>query len=103
MDCTGSSSGLELALSLVRPRGTIVLKTTAAAGKPLNLAPLVVDEINLVGSRCGPFREALRALLEQSVDVVSLIHRRLRIEQGLAAFDLAQRPGVLKVLLTMDH
>jgi threonine dehydrogenase-like Zn-dependent dehydrogenase len=103
VDCTGSSSGLELALSLVRPRGTIVLKTTAAAGKPLNLAPLVVDEINLIGSRCGPFREALRALLEQSVDVVSLIHRRLRLEQGLEAFELAKRPGVLKVLLTMDH
>jgi threonine dehydrogenase-like Zn-dependent dehydrogenase len=102
VDCTGSAAGLELAMNLVRPRGTIVLKTTAAAGKPLNLAGLVVNEINVIGSRCGPFREALRALAEQSVDVVSLIHRRMRIEQGVEAFDLAKRPGVLKVLLTME-
>ena len=103
VDCTGSAAGLELAMSLVRPRGTIVLKTTAAAGKPLNLAPLVIDEINVIGSRCGPFREAIRALAEKSIDVVSLIHRRMRLEQGVEAMELAGRPGVLKVLLTMDH
>ena len=102
VDCTGSASGMELAMAMVRPRGTIVLKTTAAAGKPINLAPLVIDEINVIGSRCGPFREAIRALAEKTVDVVSLIHRRMRIEQGVEAMDLANRPGVLKVLLTME-
>jgi len=102
VDCTGSAGGFEMAMQMVRPRGTIVLKTTAAAGKPLNLAPLVIDEINVIGSRCGPFREAIRALAEKRVDVASLIYRRVRIDQGLEAMDLAARPGVLKVLLTMD-
>src|SRR4051794_3987433 len=102
VDCTGSASGFELAMQMVRPRGTIVLKSTFAAGKPLNLAPLVIDEIQVIGSRCGPFREAIRALSEKQVDVASLIHRRMKIEQGLEAMNLASRPGVLKVLLTME-
>jgi threonine dehydrogenase-like Zn-dependent dehydrogenase len=102
VDCTGSAAGLELAMQMVRPRGTIVLKSTAAAGKPLNLASVVIDEINIVGSRCGPFREAIKALAEKRIDVASLIHRRMRIEQGVEAMELAGRPGILKVLLTMD-
>lgn len=102
VDCTGSASGFELAMQMVRPRGTIVLKSTAAAGKPLNLAPLVVDEITVIGSRCGPFREAIRALAEKQVDVASLIARRMKLDQGVAALELAARPGVLKVLLTME-
>jgi threonine dehydrogenase-like Zn-dependent dehydrogenase len=102
IDCTGSPGGLELAIQMVRPRGTIVLKSTLAAGKPINLAPVVIDEINIVGSRCGPFREALRALAERQVDVTSLIHRRIKIEQGVEAMALAKRPGVLKVILTME-
>ena len=101
VDCTGGAGGLELALQMVRPRGTVVLKTTAAVGKPLNLAPLVIDEINVVGSRCGPFREAIRALAEKRIDVASLIHRRMKLEQGVEAMELAARPGVLKVLLTV--
>ncbi len=102
VDCTGSAAGFELAMQMVRPRGKIVLKSTVAAGKALNLAPLVIDEIQVIGSRCGPFREALRALAEKSVDVTSLIHRRMKLEQGVEAMALAGRPGVLKVLLTMD-
>jgi len=102
VDCTGSAAGLELALQLARPRGTVVLKSTVAQGKPLNLAPVVVDEITIVGSRCGPFREAIRALAQKEIDVVSLIHRRMKIEQGVEAMELAGRPGVLKVLLLME-
>lgn len=102
VDCTGSAAGFETAMGMVRPRGTIVLKSTAAAGKPLNLAPLVVDEVNVVGSRCGPFREAIRALAEKRIDVASLVHRRMKLDQGVAAMELAGRPGVLKVLLTME-
>jgi threonine dehydrogenase-like Zn-dependent dehydrogenase len=102
VDCTGSAAGFELAMQMVRPRGTIVLKSTAAAGKALNLAPLVIDEINVVGSRCGPFREAIRALAEKRIDVASLIHRRMRLDQGAEAVELAARPGVLKVLITME-
>jgi threonine dehydrogenase-like Zn-dependent dehydrogenase len=102
VDCTGSAAGFELAMQMVRPRGTVVLKSTAAAGKALNLAPLVIDEINVVGSRCGPFREAIRALAEKRIDVASLIHRRMRLDQGVEAMELAARPGVLKVLINME-
>jgi alcohol dehydrogenase len=102
VDCTGSAAGFELAMQMVRPRGTIVMKSTVAAGKPMNLAPLVIDELTVIGSRCGPFREAIKALAEKQIDVASLIHRRLRLDQGLEAMDLAGRPGVLKVLLTME-
>src|SRR4029079_12144550 len=101
VDCTGSAAGFELAMQMVRPRGTIVLKSTVAAGKPLNLSPLVIDEINVVGSRCGPFREAINALAEKQIDVASLIHRRMKLDQGEEATNVAARPGVLKVILTM--
>jgi threonine dehydrogenase-like Zn-dependent dehydrogenase len=102
VECTGSAGGLELAMQMVRPRGTIVLKSTYANPPSINLAPLVIDEITIVGSRCGPFRQAIRALAEKQVDVASLIHRRLKIEQGVEAMELAGRPGVLKVILTME-
>src|SRR5437868_6488680 len=90
VDCTGSASGFELAMQMTRPRGTVVLKSTVASGKPMNLAPLVIDEINVVGSRCGPFKEAIRALSEKSVDVTSLIHRRMKLDQGIEAMALAE-------------
>jgi len=102
VECTGHASGLELALQMVRPRGTVVLKTTVAGAAPLNPSPIVIDEINLVGSRCGPFREAIRALADKQIDVASLIHRRMKLEQGVEAMDVASRPGVLKVILTME-
>ena len=102
VECTGSPLGFDLAMQMVRPRGTIVLKSTLAASRPMNLAPLVVDEITVIGSRCGPFRQAIAALAEKRVDVASLIHRRMKIEQGVDAFELAAQPGVLKVLLTME-
>jgi len=102
IDCTGSAEGFELALQIVRPRGTLVLKSTFAASKPLNLAPVVIDEVTIVGSRCGPFKEAIRALTQKQVDVVSLIHRRMKLEQGVEAMQLAGKPGVLKVMLSME-
>jgi alcohol dehydrogenase len=102
VDCTGSAAGFELAMQLVRPRGTIVLKSTVAEGKPLNLAPVVIDELTVIGSRCGPFRDAIAALAERKIDVLSLIHRRMKLEQGVEAMELAGRPGVLKVILTME-
>jgi threonine dehydrogenase-like Zn-dependent dehydrogenase len=102
IDCTGSTAGFELALQIVRPRGILVLKSTFAANKPLNLAPVVIDEVTIVGSRCGPFKEAIRALAQKQVDVVSLIHRRMKLEQGVEAMALAGKAGVLKVMLTME-
>src|SRR3954469_12885040 len=102
VDCTGSANGIELSMQMVRPRGTVVLKSTFAAGKPLNLAPVVIDEVTIVGSRCGPFKEAIRALAQKQVDVVSLINRRMKLEQGVEAMQLAGKSGVLKVILTME-
>jgi threonine dehydrogenase-like Zn-dependent dehydrogenase len=99
VDCTGSDTGLPTALRLVRPRGTIVLKTTVAGSQTLAWAPFVIDEITLVGSRCGPFDRALQALVDGSVDVRPLISGRVSLDDGLAAIERAQGKGVLKVLI----
>ena len=96
---TGSAIGLELALRLVRPRGTIILKSTVADKATLNLSPIVVDEIRIQGSRCGPFPPALRALSRGSIDVKSLISATYSLNDGVQAFDKAAENGVLKVLL----
>ena len=99
VDCTGSPSGFELASKLVRPRGTIVLKSTVAGAAPLNLAPLVINEITVIGSRCGPFPPALQALRARKVDVRPLISAAYPIEEGVAAMHCAAQKGALKVLL----
>ena len=99
VECSGSAQGLELALRLVRPRGTIVLKSTVAAQSTLHLAPIVIDEIRLQGSRCGPFAPALRALSQRRVDVLPLINARYSLDEGLDAFEQAGKKGMLKVLV----
>lgn len=103
VDCTGSASGLPTALQMVRPRGTVVMKTTVAADQwaaaPPDLAPIVIDEITLIGSRCGPFPMALDALSAGSVDVVSLITRRMKLADGVEALRAAAQPDAIKVLL----
>lgn len=103
IECTGRAAGLERALALVRPRGIVVLKTTVAASKPLNLAPIVIDEITLLGSRCGPFPDAIAALASQQVDVTGLISRRVKIEAAEALFRDGLAPDLLKVLLLFDR
>lgn len=102
VECTGSDSGLPTALKLVRPRGTIVLKTTVAGTQTLAWAPFVIDEITLVGSRCGPFDRALNALEHGLVDVEPLITDRFSLSNGLSALQRAQQTGVLKVLIEME-
>lgn len=100
IDCTGSPAGLETAMQMVRPRGTIVLKTTTAPPeKSIDLSPLVIHEINLIGSRCGPFPDALEALGAQKIDVVSLISKRTKLADGVAALKTAARSDVIKVLM----
>jgi threonine dehydrogenase-like Zn-dependent dehydrogenase len=99
VECTGSAQGLELALRLVRPRGTLILKSTVADKSTLNLAPIVIDEIRVQGSRCGPFAPALRALSQKRIDVRPLISARYTLDEGLAAFQHAGQKGVLKVLV----
>jgi threonine dehydrogenase-like Zn-dependent dehydrogenase len=99
VECSGSAQGLEMALRLVRPRGTIILKSTVSAMSTLHLAPIVIDEIRVQGSRCGPFAPALRALSQRKVDVLPLISARYSLDDGLAAFNHAGQKGVLKVLM----
>jgi threonine dehydrogenase-like Zn-dependent dehydrogenase len=88
-------------LELVRPRGVIVIKTTVAEKFSVNLAPLVVNEITVVGSRCGPFEPALKALSDGSVRVSEMISKTFPMERALEAFEFASRPAALKVLIKM--
>jgi threonine dehydrogenase-like Zn-dependent dehydrogenase len=103
VECTGNPEGFAIALRALRPRGTLVLKSTYAGNLSINASALVVDEITLVGSRCGPFPEALKLLAEHKVDVSPLIQARYPLADGLKAFAHAQQKGVLKVLLAMEN
>jgi threonine dehydrogenase-like Zn-dependent dehydrogenase len=103
VDCTGHPSGFAAALGLVKPRGTLVLKSTFHDDVEVNLSMLVVDEITLVGSRCGPFTPALRLLERGLVDVESLISATYLLDDGVAAFEQAQEKGTLKVLLDLHR
>ena len=103
VEATGSASGLATAVELVRPMGTLVLKSTFAATlNDFDISRLVVDEITVVGSRCGPFPRALAALDDGAVDVTPLVAARFPLRDGLAAFAHAQAKGVLKVLLDVQ-
>lgn len=102
VDATGSPSGLELAMRAVRPRGIIVLKSTFAAGSGLNLSPLVVSEIMVVGSRCGPLDQALGALAAGEVDVSALISRRYPLAKADEALRAAAESENIKVLIDVQ-
>lgn len=99
VECSGSAKGLEMALRLTRARGTLILKSTISEKSLLHLAPLVIDEIRVQGSRCGPFAPALRALSQRRVDVHPLISARYSLDEGLDAFECAGQKSVLKVLV----
>jgi alcohol dehydrogenase len=99
VDATGSPTGLADALDLVRPRGTVVLKTTIAAEHRIDLARAVVNEVSVVGSRCGPFEPALDALASGRVQVAALVETIYPLADAVAAFAHAGRPGALKVLV----
>jgi threonine dehydrogenase-like Zn-dependent dehydrogenase len=104
VEATGTPSGFALARQLVRPRGTIVLKSTyQGEALPVNLTSIVVDEITLIGSRCGPFEPAICLLANQQIDVESLIQVRYTLDEGLAAFERAALKGTLKVIVTMTN
>jgi threonine dehydrogenase-like Zn-dependent dehydrogenase len=99
VEATGSPAGFELARRAIRPRGTLVLKSTYKGDLTANFSSLVVDEITLVGSRCGPFEPALRLLESREVDPLPLIVGEYPLEEGLKAFEKAGEAGALKVLL----
>lgn len=99
VEATGSPQGWELALGLIKPRGTVVLKSTFHGQIAFNPAPIVVDEITVIGSRCGRFEAALALLGKGAIHPGRLVQHTLPLHQGLRAFELAQQPGVLKVML----
>ena len=101
VEATGSTSGLERALSDVEPKGTVILKTTVADPHQLNLASIVINEINLLGSRCGRFAPALEALATGRIDPTFLIEKVYPLESAMEAFEHAARRGAAKVLLSL--
>jgi threonine dehydrogenase-like Zn-dependent dehydrogenase len=102
IDCTGSATGLPTALRIVRPRGTVVLKTTVAGDQTMAWAPVVIDEVTIVGSRCGPFDRALMALAQGGISVLPLLSRRFDLSQGVEALEHAATKDVMKVLLDVE-
>ncbi|MBQ8475497.1 alcohol dehydrogenase catalytic domain-containing protein, partial [bacterium] len=99
VEATGSVSGFETSASLVKPRGTLVLKSTIAATQGLNLAPIVVDEITIVGSRCGQFKPLLRMLEKGKIDPAPLIDSIYDVDDFEAAFEKNAQKNTLKVLV----
>jgi threonine dehydrogenase-like Zn-dependent dehydrogenase len=99
VETTGTPDGFTLARKYIRPRGTIVLKSTYQGSQQVNFSSIVVDEVTLVGSRCGPFEPALKLLSTGKVDPLPLVEAVYPIDQGLTAFEHAASPGVLKILL----
>ena len=100
VECSGNPAGFATARAALRARGTLVMKSTYAGELSVNASSLVVDEITLVGSRCGPFAPAIALLAERKVDVRPLLHARYTLDDAIAAFEHAQRPGVRKVMVT---
>ncbi|MDJ0765576.1 MAG: alcohol dehydrogenase catalytic domain-containing protein [Myxococcota bacterium] len=99
VEATGDGSGYALAVSSVRPRGTVVLKSTYRSAIEVDFSSLVVDEVTVVGSRCGPFDPALRLLRRGQIDPTLLIEAIYPLCDGIKAFEHAQQAGAMKVLL----
>ncbi|BAY80989.1 zinc-containing alcohol dehydrogenase superfamily protein [Calothrix parasitica NIES-267] len=102
VECTGNAQGFAMAQKALRPRGTLVLKSTYAGNLSLDASAIVVDEITLIGSRCGRFAPALELLAREQIDVQPLIDARYSLSQGIAAFERAQIKGTQKVLLNIS-
>jgi threonine dehydrogenase-like Zn-dependent dehydrogenase len=99
VDCTGKSAGFVRAIELAVSRGTIILKSTAAAGAELNLAPIVINEINVVGSRCGRFAPAIAAMEAGRIDLRPLIDAEFPLDEWRSAFAAAENASTFKILL----
>lgn len=99
VEATGRAEGLGEAIAVTRPRGTLVLKSTVAEPVAANLAPLVINEVTVVGSRCGLFPPAIEALAQGRIDVRSLVTARMPLSEAVDALERAAQPGALKVLI----
>lgn len=102
VECTGNPEGIALAIRAVRARGTVVLKSTHSSEVVVDTTAIVVNELTVIGSRCGPLPRALDVLTQGRVNVESLIEARYSLEDGLEALEHSARPGVLKVLIQPD-
>ena len=102
VEATGSPSGLALAQQMTEPRGTLILKSTFHGAAPVETWPLVVKEINLLGSRCGPFDEAIKLLKSKKVDPLPLISKTFSLSDAPKAIAFAQQPEIMKVLLNVS-
>lgn len=101
VEATGRVSGFETSLSLVKPRGVLVLKSTIATGKELNLAPIVIDEITVLGSRCGQFDPALRLMEKNVIDFSKLVSSKLSFDDAVLGFEKNKEKNTIKILLEM--
>ena len=101
VDCSGQAGGFDLARRLLRPRGVLVLKSTFHGAQEMVMAPIVVDEITVTGSRCGPFEPALRLLERRLINVETLLDAEYPIDRGVEAFQRATTPGTLKVQIVL--
>jgi threonine dehydrogenase-like Zn-dependent dehydrogenase len=101
VEATGSKEGLATAIALSRPRGTLILKSTCHGQVSLDLAPIVIDELSIIGSRCGPFPLAIAALEAGAIDPSEMVDTVLPLSAALTAFERAARPGALKILLDL--
>lgn len=99
VEATGSVSGFETSLSLVKPRGVLVLKSTIATGKELNLAPIVINEITVLGSRCGQFAPALRLLKNNRIDFMPFVSNTYSVDNAIEAFEANRAKDTIKILL----
>jgi len=102
VEATGTPQGFEMASQLIRPRGSIILKSTYRGQHSFDLTTLVINEVTLIGSRCGPFSKALHLLSEGQIDVESLITERYSLSRGLDALQQATERKALKIVLEMD-
>ena len=102
IEATGSPEGVECALRTIRPRGVIVLKSTYEGNVNFNFSSLVVDEVTLIGSRCGPFLPALSLLEKKFINPLPLIDKRFPMDDGLDALKWAAKPGILKILIQIN-
>ena len=103
VECTGNPDGFAIARRALRPRGILVLKSTYAGNLTFDASSLVVDEITLIGSRCGPFPQALEVLSQNKINVTPLIQGHYPLNEAIAAFHHAQKRGVLKILLDIGN
>ena len=99
VEATGSVSGFETSLNLVKPRGILVLKSTIATGKELNLAPIVINEITVLGSRCGQFGPALRLLKNNRIDFKPFISKIYSIDEAIKGFEANREKDSIKIIL----